>query len=153
MSLLRCLEMHRLGSRPDPGMSPACVFHERERSGVGTDRADSLVGLGPVRGYSDAARAIGFHQEGEDVKVKLDLPQSRALAALRGLPARAHMLIMCARPDRSGDILEGTQDDFDELVEHISSEFAEGMVSARDAPLLYAICIKIDPNCAEWLGM
>jgi len=87
------------------------------------------------------------------MKVKLDPSQSRALAGLQGLPARAHMLIMCSRPDPSGDILEGTQDDFDELVEHISAEFAEGMVSYRDAPLLYAICIKIDPNCAEWLGM
>jgi len=63
------------------------------------------------------------------------------------------MLVMCAHPDPSGDTLEGTKDDFDELVEHISGEFAEGMVSNRDAPLLYAICIKINPDCAEWLGM
>lgn len=59
------------------------------------------------------------------------------------------MLLMTARPDA----LEGDEDDFQELVEFIGEELAEGMFSKADADTLVDLCLKIDPNCGDWLGM
>jgi len=51
------------------------------------------------------------------------------------------------------DSLEGSQEAFDELVEFIGEELAEGMLSATNARALHALCLRIDPSCADWLGM
>lgn len=85
--------------------------------------------------------------------VTVNKAQYRALHALRGLPEGAHMLLMCSRPTETGGVLDGSEDDFQELVEHIGESIAEGMLSQGAARALSALCVKIDPDCAEWLGM
>ncbi|MEL6346159.1 MAG: hypothetical protein AAFV53_23820 [Myxococcota bacterium] len=86
------------------------------------------------------------------MKVTLSKAQYRAVNALRGMPYDAHMLIMCSQPTKTGGILEGSQKAFDELVTFISEEMAEGMLSASASRTLSALCVKIDPSCASWLG-
>ncbi|MFT4625683.1 MAG: hypothetical protein ACI8PZ_004354 [Myxococcota bacterium] len=87
------------------------------------------------------------------MKVTLNKSQYRALNNLRALPADAHMLIMCSKLTPTGGVLDGSQDAFDELVGFISGEIADGMVSATAARALASLCVKIDPSCADWLGM
>jgi len=87
------------------------------------------------------------------MKVTLSKTQHRAVNDLRGLPHDAHMLIMCSRYTATGGTLEGSEKAFEELVSFISEEMAEGMLSATAARALMSLCIKIDPECADWLGM
>jgi len=88
------------------------------------------------------------------MKVTTDAAQGRALNQLRGLPPDAHMLIMCSKTKPSGAlVLDGSEDDFAQLIDHISEEIADGMLSPRASQALGSLCIKIDPACREWLGM
>jgi len=87
------------------------------------------------------------------MNVTLNKAQYRALNKLRGLPDGAHMLIMCSRSTETGGVLAGSEQDFEELVEFISREMADGMLSATAARALGSLCVKIDPDCADWLGM
>ena len=87
------------------------------------------------------------------VRVTVNRSQYRAINDLRGLPDEAHMLIMCSSPTKTGGILEGSEEAFDELVAFISSEMAEGMLSASAHRTLGALCVKINPDCEDWLGM
>ena len=87
------------------------------------------------------------------MRVAIDKREFRSLNDLRGLPTDAHMLIMCARPTPSGDTLEGSKQAFDELVSFISGEIAEGMVHETAISSLSSLCVRIDPGCADWLGM
>jgi len=87
------------------------------------------------------------------MQVTLTKAQHRAVNALRGLPAGAHMLVMCSSSTESGGILDGNSNDFDELVSHINEELADGTISASASRTLAAVCVKIDPSSADWLGM
>ncbi|TVQ87640.1 MAG: hypothetical protein EA397_17905 [Deltaproteobacteria bacterium] len=87
------------------------------------------------------------------MKVTLNRREYLALDALRGLPEDAHMLIMCCTPTETGGILEGSQRAFEELVDFVSEEFSEGMLPASKVRALTSLCVKIDPECADWLGM
>ncbi len=88
------------------------------------------------------------------MKVSLTKAEYRAVNALRGLPDGAHMLVMCSTMTPTGSgILEGSKDAFEELVSFVGEEMAEGMLSAAAARTLGSMCVKIDPECADWLGM
>jgi hypothetical protein len=87
------------------------------------------------------------------MKVALTKAEYRAVNALRGLPEGAHMLIMCSRLTETGGELSGSEDAFEELVSFIGEEIGEGMLSAAAARTLSKLCVKIDPECGEWLGM
>lgn len=87
------------------------------------------------------------------MKVDLNQSQYRALNSLRGLPDKAHMLIMCSKPTPTGGTLEGSKQAFDELVEFVSGEIADGMLTASATQALASLCVEIDPDCADWLGM
>ncbi len=87
------------------------------------------------------------------MRAALNKTQDRALNKLRGLPHAAHMLIMCSRHTPTGSVLDGSEDAFDELVQFISGEIADGMLSAADTRALAPLCVKIDPDCADWLGI
>jgi hypothetical protein len=78
--------------------------------------------------------------------------QALALSDLRGLPESAHFLVMCAASHEAGAVLDGSKQAFRELVEHISDEVAEGMLTGHAATTLRALCVKIDPTCARWFG-
>lgn len=86
------------------------------------------------------------------MRVTLNKTQYRALNKLRGLPDGAHRLIMCSRSTPTGGTLQGSEKAFDELVEFISTEIAYGMLSATATKALASLCVKIDPDCADWLG-
>jgi len=87
------------------------------------------------------------------MRVTIDKREFRALNDLRGLPPDTHMLIMCARSTPSGAKLEGSEQAFDELVSFISGEIADGMVPESEIASLCSVCVRIDPGCADWLGM
>ena len=87
------------------------------------------------------------------MKVSLDAAQYRALNDLRGLPEGTHLLVMCATSTATGGILVGDEKDFEELVSFIGGEMAEGMLSATASRALRSLCLKIDADCADWLGM
>ncbi len=86
--------------------------------------------------------------------ITLTKAQYRAVNDLRGLPEGAHMMVMCSRPtDKGGGILEGDESDFDELVSFIGESLADGMLSETRGRTLGSLCVKIDPDCADWLGL
>ena len=87
------------------------------------------------------------------MKVTLTKTQYRAVNDLRGLPHAAHMLVMTSRSTDTGGVLDGDREAFDALVSHISEDLADGMHSASKARTLAAAAVKIDPSCADWLGM
>lgn len=87
------------------------------------------------------------------MKVSINKSQNRALNDLRGLPHAAHMLVMCSRSTPTGAELEGSDEAFAELVSFIGEEMAEGMLSPAASKALRSMCVKIDPECADWLGM
>jgi hypothetical protein len=87
------------------------------------------------------------------MRVALTKTEFRALNALRGLPEDAHYLVMTSSPTPTGGELDGDEDAFEELVAFIGEELAEGMLSASAAKTLWRLAVKIDPSCAEWLGM
>ena len=87
------------------------------------------------------------------MKVALTKGEYQAVNALRGLPEGAHMLIMCSSPTATGGLLEGSKDDFEELVSFIGEEMVDGSLPASAQRVLYAACLKIDPGCAARLGM
>ncbi len=62
------------------------------------------------------------------------------------------MLLMRSRQTEEGAVLDGSEEDFAELVEFIGEDLAEGMLTARAASSLSELCIRIDPSCADWLG-
>lgn len=83
------------------------------------------------------------------MRISIEPREAHALHRLRGLPDGAHLLLMTSR----GDTLEGSQEAFDELVERISDDLVEDMVSRADRNTLVALCLKIDPSCVDWLGV
>jgi len=87
------------------------------------------------------------------MKITLTKTQYQAVNALRGLPNDAHMLVMCSRSTEKGGVLDGDRNAFDALVSHISEDLAHGMHSVSRARALAAVAVKIDPSCADWLGM
>lgn len=93
------------------------------------------------------------HKSKFDMKVTLNKTQYQAINDLRGLPPEAHMLVMCARSTEKGGVLDGRKAAFEELVSHIGEELADGMVSEAACRALFSAAVKIDPDCADWLGM
>jgi hypothetical protein len=87
------------------------------------------------------------------MKVFITKTQCFALNDLRGLPERAHMLVMCSIPSEEGAVLEGPDEAFAELIEHINEDLCEGSLAKPVAAALTSLCLKVDPRCAEWLGM
>ena len=87
------------------------------------------------------------------MQVTLTKAEARAVNSLRGLPQGAHMLVMCSRSTETGAILDGSATAFEELVGHIGESMADGMLSMAAARTLGTLCVKIDPACADWLGM
>ena len=79
--------------------------------------------------------------------------QERALNTLRGTPDDVHMMLMTVRPTGDGAILQGTEETFANLVTFISDDIAEGMLAKKAIGPLSTLCIQIDPDCANWLGM
>ena len=86
------------------------------------------------------------------MRLSLNKTQYRAVNDLRGLPDGAHMLVMCSEITATGGVLEGPDEAFRELVAFIGEDLAEGMLSATATRALWALCVKIDPHSAEWLG-
>lgn len=88
------------------------------------------------------------------MRVTVDRAQYRAINDLRGLPERAHSLVMCSSstPD-GGGVLDGAEEAFEELVSFVGEQIAEGMLSERAVQALWSACVHIDPDCAQWLGM
>ena len=75
-----------------------------------------------------------------------------ALHVLRGLPADVHMVLMTARLTDSGAVLDGSEETFDELVSFIDEELGAGIASRSAVRPLMALCLRIDPDCANWIG-
>ena len=87
------------------------------------------------------------------MKVSLNKAQYRALNDLRGLPQGAHMMVMCSESTATGGVIEGDAQDFEELVAFISEGLADGAYRAGEGRVLMSLCVKINPDCADWLGM
>lgn len=87
------------------------------------------------------------------MRVTLTKVQYRAINDLRGLPEGAHMMVMCSESTATGGVLEGSKEDFDELVSFVGESLADGLVAAGDVRALRSACVKIDPKCQTWLGL
>ena len=86
------------------------------------------------------------------MRITLNKSEARALNRLRGLPERAHFLLMCAQATETGMALDGTKAAFDELVDFLIEELDEGMAPVGDRAVLASIAGRIDPKCLRGLG-
>lgn len=87
------------------------------------------------------------------MEVSVTSAQYSALMDIYGPPNNVHDMIMLSRSSGKGQILEGEEEDFDDLLSLISEEIGEGMCNKTNAKRLLAICKKIDPESLDWIGM
>lgn len=87
------------------------------------------------------------------MQISLTKAEYRAVNTLRGLPEEAHMMIMCSKPTEAGGVLQGSEEAFEALVLFIGEAMADGLLSATASRALWSMCVKINPDCADWLGM
>ena len=87
------------------------------------------------------------------MEVYVTQPQYSALMDIYGPPANVHDMIMLSSPKGKGQLLQGDEEDFDELLSLISEEIGEGMCSKTNAKHLLGICKKIDSESLAWIGM
>ena len=86
------------------------------------------------------------------MKIALTGTQHSALLDIYGPPENIHHMIMSCHFKDKKWIMEGDEDDFDDLLGLVSEEIGEGMCSKANASRLLAVCKKVDPSAADWIS-
>jgi len=86
------------------------------------------------------------------MKISFTKTQYAALMNIYGPPADVHQLIMSAHLKDGKFIIDGDEDDFEELLNLISEEIGDGLCSKKDAATLLGVCKKVDPASLDWIG-
>ena len=86
-----------------------------------------------------------------DHNYDFELPLSRrdysALMDIRGLASGAHMMVMCAVMKDDGTwILQGSDADFDELLNDLNDEIDAGLAPKKNLPALRRIRDSVTPQ-------
>lgn len=87
------------------------------------------------------------------MKISFTKAQYSALMNIYGPPANVHQLIMSALPKDGKYVIDGDDDDFEELLNLISEEIGDGLCSKKDAITLLGVCKKVDPASLDWIGV
>jgi len=86
------------------------------------------------------------------MKISLTKIQYWALMNIYGPPTNVHLMIMTAKSNDGKYLIEGDDEDFEDLLSLISEEIGEGLCSRKDATTLLGICKKVDPSSLDWIG-
>jgi hypothetical protein len=87
------------------------------------------------------------------LKVELSKAQYNALLDIYGPPEAVHYMLMTAKPFTNKYVIDGTADEFEQLLNIISEEIGEGICSQTNAKHLLSVCKKVDPSSLDWIGM
>jgi hypothetical protein len=87
------------------------------------------------------------------LKIELSNPQYNALLHIYGPPETVHYMFMTAKIVNKTYVINGTNDEFEELLNVISEEIGEGNCSRTNAKHLFSVCKKVDPSSLNWIGM
>ena len=87
------------------------------------------------------------------MKVNIARAQYVALMEIYGPPENVHSMIMCSTPQDGKFILEGSAEDFEDLLSLIGEEIGDGICSKTNAKHLLSVCKKVDPSSLDWIGM
>lgn len=87
------------------------------------------------------------------MKVELTNAQYYALCDIYGPPEDLHYMFMTAASAGQKHIIEGSDEEFDELLNLISEEVGEGICSQKNARHLLSVVKKIDPSSLDSMGM
>jgi hypothetical protein len=86
------------------------------------------------------------------MKISITKSQYYALMDIYGPSKNVHDMIICAGSKDGKYLIEGDEDDFDDLLSLISEEIGEGLCSRKDATTLLGVCKKVDPSSLDWIG-
>ena len=87
------------------------------------------------------------------MEVSLTNAQYSALMDIYGPPENIHFMIMTSRSKDGRVILEGDEEDFEDLLNIISEDIAEDLSPKKNIRNLLAVCKKVDPTSLDWIGM
>lgn len=83
------------------------------------------------------------------MKIQLTRAQYSALLDIYGPPEAVHYMLMTANFADNKVFIDGTEDDFEALINIICEEIC----SRKNASQLIRVCKKIDPSSLDWIGM
>lgn len=86
------------------------------------------------------------------MKVSITKTQYSALMNISGPPNNVHDMIMNTALVDGKYLMEGDEEDFEDLLNLISEEIGEGLCSNKDATTLLGVCKKVDPSSLNWIG-
>jgi len=87
------------------------------------------------------------------MKIVITNTQYSALMDIYGPPKNIHHMIMTCKFQDGKVVLEGDEDDFDDLLGLISEEIGEKMCPKKNINSLLCVCKKVDPGSMDWIGM
>ena len=87
------------------------------------------------------------------MEIELNKAQYTALLDIYGPPEAVHYMLMTANFVDNKYVINGTDDEFEELLNIISEEICEGTCSRKNASQLLRVCKKVDPSSLNWIGM
>jgi hypothetical protein len=73
------------------------------------------------------------------------------LIEIRGMPDNVHSMVYSASHAKNNQVLKGSDEDFDDLLDLISEEIGVGLCPKKNIKILMGICKKIDANSIEWM--
>lgn len=86
------------------------------------------------------------------MKISITKTQYWALMDIYGPPKNVHHMIMNVDLKDGKYLMEGDDEDFEDLLSLISEEVGEGICSSKDATILLSVCKKVDPSSLNWIG-
>lgn len=86
------------------------------------------------------------------MKIVISDKEQSVLIDIRGMPERVYSMVYAFQQENGKNVLEGDDDDFDELLRLISEEIGEGLCPKKNIPILLGVCKKIDPESLNWIG-
>lgn len=87
------------------------------------------------------------------MKITLTNSQYSALMDIYGPPENVHLMIMSSSQTKSKILIEGDDNDFEDLLSTINEDISEGLCPKRNITALLEVCKKIDPASLDWIGM
>lgn len=86
------------------------------------------------------------------MKIVISDKERSALIDIRGMPERVYSMVYDFQQENGKNVLEGDDDDFEQLLGLISEEIGVGLCRKKNIPILLCVCKKIDPESLNWIG-
>lgn len=87
------------------------------------------------------------------MKILISEKEHNALIEIRGMPESVYSMVYSFKKEKSNYVLDGKNEDFEDLLSLISEEIGEGFCLKKNISTLLSICQKVDPESLDWIGM